>query len=179
MAKKSKSAMPLTDVIRAWRDDRVWTDEITIDEEEMTSVMFFTYNIEGQVYRAAVDANEKLQVLRVNIYGSIGIPANRYAEACQLVNIMNLRSDFGRICAMKDGQFQFRAVFDVEGGQAVPEMITNMISHGLSRFTNWTGEMGQVIFAGKTTDQILKELDEAEENESGSSEGGDGVPDKL
>ena len=179
MAKKSKSAMPLTDVIRAWRDDQDWTDEITIDEDEMTSSMPLSYNEEGQVYRAYVEAEEKKQWLKVFIYGPIGIPANRYAEACQLVNHMNLIDGFGRVCAMKDGQFQFRAVFDVEGGQAVPEMITNMISHGLSRFTNWTGEMGQVIFAGKTTDQILKELDEAEENESGSSEGGDGVPDKL
>jgi hypothetical protein len=178
MAKKSKSAMPLTDVIRAWRDDQDWTDEITIDEEEMTSVMFFTYNIEGQVYRAAVDANEKLQVLRVNIYGSIGIPANRYAEACQLVNIMNLRSDFGRICAIKDGQFEFRAVIDVEGGQAVPLMISNMIRAGISRFTNWNDAMAQVTFAGKTTDQILKELNETEENQSESSDD-DGVPDKL
>ena len=70
-------------------------------------------------------------------------------------------------------------MFDVEGGQAVPEMIRNMITEGLSCFTAWAGEMAQVILSSKTTEQVLKELDEAEENQTKSSDDGDGVPDKL
>ena len=179
MAKKSKTAMPMTDVIRAWRDKQDWTDEITIDEVEQTSSMSLSYNEEGQVYRIYVEAEEKKQWLKVFMYGPMGIPSNRYAEACQLVNHINLIDGFGRLCAIKDGQFQFRAVFDVEGGQAVPEMIRNMISEGLSCFTAWAGEMAQVILLSKTTEQVIKELDEAEQNQTKSSEDGDGVPDKL
>ena len=169
----------MTDVIRAWRDKQDWTDEITIDEVELTSSISLSYNEEGQVYRVYVEAEEKKQWLKVFMYGPIGIPANRYAEACQLVNHINLTTGFGRLCARKDGEFQYRAVFDVEGGQAVPEMIRNMISEGLSCFTAWAGEMAQVILSSKTTEQVLKELDEAEENQTKSSDDGDGVPDKL
>ena len=179
MAKKSKTAMPMTDVIRAWRDKQDWTDEITIDEVELTSSISLSYNEEGQVYRTYVEAEEKKQWLKVFMYGPIGIPANRYAEACQLVNRINLTTGFGRLCAIKDGEFQFRAVFDVEGGQAVPEMIRNMISEGLSCFTAWAGEMAQVILLSKTTEQVIKELDEAEASQTKSSDDGDGVPDKL
>ena len=179
MAKKSKTAMPMTDVIRAWRDKQDWTDEITIDEVEQTSSMSLSYNEEGQVYRVYVEAEEKKQWLKVFMYGPIGIPANRYAEACQLVNHINLTTGFGRLCARKDGEFQYRAVFDVEGGQAVPEMIRNMITEGLSCFTAWAGEMAQVILLSKTTEQVIKELDEAEASQTKSSDDGDGVPDKL
>lgn len=169
----------MTDVIRAWRDKQDWTDEITIDEVELTSSMSLSYNEEGQVYRTYVEAEEKKQWLKVFMCGPIGILSNRYAEACQLVNHINLIDGFGRLCAIKDGQFQFRAVFDVEGGQVVPEMITNMIHHGISRFTNWAGEMAQVILLSKTTEQVIKELDEAEASQTKSSDDGDGVPDKL
>ena len=179
MAKKSKTAMPMTDVIRAWRDKQDWTDEITIDEVELTSSISLSYNEEGQVYRTYVEAEEKKQWLKVFMYGPIGIPANRYAEACQLVNRINLTTGFGRLCARKDGEFQYRAVFDVEGGQAVPEMIRNMITEGLSCFTAWAGEMAQVILLSKTTEQVIKELDEAEASQTKSSDDGDGVPDKL
>ena len=179
MTKKSNLSMPLTEVIKAWRDAQDWTDEISIDEEAQSSTLPLTYNEEGQIYKVYVEADEKKEWLKVFIYGPIGIPANRYVEACQLINHINQYDGFGRLCAIKDGQFQFRAVFDMEGSQAVPEMITNMINYGLSRFTNWASEMGQVIFAGKKTEQILKELEQAEEDPNESSEDDDGAPNKL
>jgi hypothetical protein len=161
-----KTSMPLTEVIRAWRDERDWQDEITINDEELSSALQLSYNEEGQVYKVYVEAEEKTQWLKVFIYGPIGIPSSRYVEACQLVNHINRFDGFGRLCAVKDGKFQFRAVFDLEGGQAVPEMITNMISHGLFRFTDWANEMAQVVFSGKTTEQILKDIEAAAENQS-------------
>lgn len=170
MEDSSKTTMPLTEVIRAWRDERGWQDEITINDEDLSSALQLSYNEEGQVYKVYVEADEKIQWLKVFIYGPIGIPASRYIEACQLVNHINLFDGFGRLCAIKDGKFQFRAVFDLEGGQAVPEMITNMISHGLFRFTNWANEMAQVVFSSKTTEQILKDIEAAAENQTESDD---------
>ena len=179
MAKKPKLTMPLTDVIRAWRDEKGWTEEIDIDVERQSASLALSYSHDGQDYKAYVEAYEKPQWLKVYIYGPIAIPGSRYIEACQLVNHINLTDGVGRLSAVQDGKFQFRAVFDLEGSKAEPVMIENMISAGLARFESWTDEMGQVIFTGKKTEQILKELAEAEEMQGGGSGTDDGIPDKL
>lgn len=153
--------MKLTTMIQNWLDEAGWKDDIEIDPEARTARVIALDEIDGHFYRLFIEADEGRQQLAVYMYGCIGIPAARYAEACKLVNRINCRIGRGRIAAISDGPFQYKAVVDIAGECNATTAIDNMFDGGRRAFKDWANGMGQLIFCGKSADQILEELDKA------------------
>ena len=155
--------MKLTTMIQIWLDEAGWKDDIDIgiDPEARTARAITLYELDGNFYRVIIEADEGRQQLGVYIYGCIGIPAARYAEACKLVNGINCRIGTGRIAAISDGPFQYRALVDLDGKSTDTIAIDKPFGGGRRAFKDWSNGMGQLIFGEKSADQILEELDKA------------------
>lgn len=166
---KTSEEMKITAMIQNWLDEAGWKDDIEIDSEARTARVITLYELDGHIYRLFIEADEGRHRLAVYMYGSIGIPAARYAEACKLANRINCTMGIGRIAAISDGNFQYKALVDIEGGSPATTMIDNMFEGGTTVFKDWSNEMGQLIFSGKSADQIFEEFEKAHrQSEAGS-----------
>ena len=180
MAKSPKTKFPLAEVVRQWRDGQGWkTDEISLDEERMTSQLNAGVTLDGDIsVRVFIETQEKMQWLQIYIYGPIKIPKKRYSESCELVNGINKGYlGLGSLLVGNNEQFLYFQCVDVEGAHLVPKMIENILDVGYAVFKKWNESMGQVVFAGISADEVFRKLDE--ESQKVEQDSSDSVPEKL
>ena len=166
--------MPLTQLIQDFMDMEEWKDEISIDAEDRTCSLQFKYGDGELSFQAYLEADEARSWLKVFFYNQMTIPEKRYVEACELVNSINQRLGTGRFCALSKGPFQYRQVVDLEGtGSWKPVLVSNLLNMAMSAFSNWSEELGAVVFTKSSAKEILAALDEQQSSDSNS------VPDEL
>lgn len=160
---KAKNEMRLTAIIQEWLDGLGWDDEIDIDHEGRTSTLSSSVNNDGVSYTIFIEAEENSEWLSVFMYSIVEIPKRRFADACELANIINLRLGLGRFAVTSDQRIQFKSIADLEGCKPTVAVLKNLVTAGDAAFTRWFGAFGKIIFTDLSPDQIVKETIDAEQ----------------
>ncbi|MFM9983124.1 MAG: hypothetical protein ACKVP9_19625 [Burkholderiales bacterium] len=159
----SAEGMKLAGVVQAWLDKMQLPVEMRLNEAGGTASVEAGCEIEGRQYRLFVEADEGRQWLSLYMYASVPIPADRYDEACKLVNAINLRFvSLGRLAAIHGKGFQFMALADVEGSTPSPTLIKNMLDAGTHVFKLWAGAMGDLIAGEKDASKVIEAVAKGE-----------------
>jgi len=160
MADHETTAPPstkLTDLMRAWIADIEWDREVVYDAEDQTGYLNTHVPIDGTDYRLYVVAEEGPQYLGLTLYNPLFIPEDRTIEALRFVNQINQRQRVGRM-AIVSNHLQYRALIDVEGCEPGIEVLKNLYRNGYFAMRFWMPQLGRLIFAGVTAQQIHEEL---------------------
>ena len=151
--------MRLADKVQDWINKLDWNEIVELDEENQTSELNLSLNINDQSFRLWVDTDEERDWIKLYLYAPFNSLSNKHEDCIQLFNRINCRRRFGAIFLLQDGRIVFRHIIDVENTEPSIEMIANMLGHATGLFENWFDEISSVALTKKTAQELFDELD--------------------
>ncbi len=160
MEENNLKGMELTQVVKAWMDERGWKDPIEINEDLTASTVQTTMIIREQVYKIYIEVLETEQAVMIYLYSPYQVPRSRMDAMARLLNLVNFRLDLGRF-ATNDGPaarpVQMKVCVDVEGSALTTKQVDTLVSLGVTAFRTY----GSVLAATALTLRPVVELWEA------------------
>jgi hypothetical protein len=151
--------MRLADKVQDWINKLDWNETVELDEENQSSELNVSLNINDQSFRLWVETDEENDLIKLYLYSPFNSLSNKYEDCIQLFNRINSRRRFGAIFLLQDGRIVFRHIIDVENTEPSIEMIANMLGNATGLFENWFDEISSVALTKKTAQEIFDELD--------------------
>ena len=168
--------MRLAEKVQDWLDDIEWKDEISLDEENQTSSLNFTFSIKDQSFKVWIETDEARDFLKIYFYAPFNALSKKLTECAVLFNHINYKSYWGALSVVDEkGTIRWRYVIDFEGTDPSVATINNAINVGSSLFENWFDEITEVALTKTTAQQIIDQLKAASEAESSE----EAVPDSI
>ena len=151
--------MRLAGLVQEWINKLEWNETVGLDEENQTSELNVSLNINDQSFNLWVETDEQKDWIKLYLYAPFNSLSNKYEDCIQLFNRINSRRRFGVIFLLEDGRILFRHIIDVENTEPSIEMIDNMLGQATGLFENWFDEISSVALTKKTAQEIFDELD--------------------
>ena len=168
--------MRLAEKLQDWLDDIEWKDEISLDEENQTSSLNFTFSIKDQSFKVWIETDEARDFLKIYFYAPFNALSKKLTECAVLFNHINYKSYWGALSVVDEkGTIRWRYVIDFEGTDPSVATINNAINVGSNLFENWFDEITEVALTKTTAQQIIDQLKAASEAESSE----EAVPDSI
>jgi len=158
--------MRLADKVQDWINKLDWNETVELDEENQTSELNVSLNINDQSFNLWVETDEERDWIKLYLYAPFNSLSNKYEDCIQLFNRINSKRRFGVIFLLEDGRIACRHIIDVENTEPSIEMIANMLGQATGLFENWFDEISSVALTKKTAQEIFDELDKPVTDES-------------
>jgi hypothetical protein len=168
--------MRLADKVQDWLDHIDWDDKISLDEENQTSSLAFTYSIKDQSFKVWIETDEAHDYFKIYIYAPFNALPKKLTECAVLFNHINTISYRGALSLVDEkGSIRWRHVIDFEGTDPSVATIHNAFNGGADLLENWFDEITEVALTKTTAQQIIDQLEAASESESSE----EAVPDFI
>lgn len=151
--------MRLTAIVQALLEEQEWNDDIQLDLSNKNPSLRCRVRYFGIVCQLHIEADEQKEWLSVVLRAQLKIPARRLPQACQLMNVINLRGGIGSFAADCRDSFQFRQTLDLAGAQATVVVLRNAVDAGLFRLRDWWVELIKLVLTNMRVAAILAERD--------------------
>ena len=168
--------MRLAEKLQDWLDDIEWKDEISLDEENQTSSLNFTFSIKDQSFKVWIETDEARDFLKIYFYAPFNALSKKLTECAVLFNHINYKSYWGALSVVDEkGTIRWRYVIDFEGTYPSLATINNAFNVGVDLFENWFDEITEVALTKTTAQEIIEQLEA--DSQAASSE--EAVPDSI
>jgi hypothetical protein len=168
--------MRLADKVQDWLDHIEWEDKISLDEENQTSSLDFTYSIKDQSFKVWIETDEARDYLKIYIYAPFNALSKKLTECAVLFNHINAGSYWGALSVVDEkGAIRWRYVIDFEGTDPSVATIHNAFNVGSNLLENWFDEITEVALTKSTAQQIIDQLETASVAETSE----EAVPDSI
>lgn len=167
--------MRLADKLQDWLNYREWDDKLHLDEENQTSRINFTYEINEQSFEVYIESEEERDYLMFYIYAPFNVLSKKTTDCTILFNRINLMSHSGTITVSDKGRIRWHHIIDVEETDPAPIAIDNAFRAGVSVLTKWFDEISEIALTKTTAQELFDRLDAEVEAESSEED----VPDSI
>ena len=168
--------MRLADKVQDWLDDIEWKDEISLDQENQTSSLNFTFSIKDQSFKVWIETDEARDFLKIYFYAPFNALSKKHTECALLFNHINFHSHWGAISVVDEkGTIRWRYVIDFEGTDPSVATINNAFNVGVNLLEIWFDEITEVALTKTTAQQIIEQLEASSQVDASEEE----VPDSI
>jgi hypothetical protein len=171
--------MKLTSILKKWMEQKEWTDEIQISDDQHSAWVDTGFVINDQKYRLLLRTDEQSEIFTVTIFSPFNVPPARMGEMARVLNRLNCHQRVGRWYCWDDEDSNpviFETAVDVKGSKLVPQQIMTLVMSAANAFESG-GELFAAVALTKQPIDVLwanfleeQKQDETEEEESGPSE---------
>jgi hypothetical protein len=148
--------MVLTTTLTEWLRQREWEDVPDIDTVRMFARVETAMEVDSQVLKVYLEADEKAERFLVYLYSPFNVPPDRFREVAGIVNRVNVYLSVGRFCVSDERDaipVQFMASIDVEGSMLTTTQIENLLGYGINAFERF----GRLLATLSVTDIALED----------------------
>jgi hypothetical protein len=168
--------MRLADAVQEWLNYREWDDKINLDDENQTSRVNFSYNINDQSFNVFVETDEERDFLKFYFYAPFNAASKKNVDCAILFNHINLCSLSGAITLDYDkGRIRWHHIIDFEDTDPSVTTINNGFNAGSNSFSRWFDEISEVALTKTTAQEIIERLNSDSEAEASE----EAVPDSI
>ena len=150
-------------VLEEFLELREWSDELTVDPENGTTMLDTGITVGGQSGRLIIEARDETDVVDAFIYYQFKGKASKTEQIVLLFNGIHLRFPFGRFEMTPEGSIRWRDRVDFEGSQPSGLSIERLISPGWRVTADFAESIAAVSLTKMTAEEALDEFDAAQE----------------
>ncbi len=164
----------LARIVQEALDDLVWTADIDDDEAAGECHVATHALIDGQPCDIFIDTDEGLDALSVFIYLPFCVKPGQYAEACQLVNAINVAVRHAHLEILQDsGRVRLVVSANVEGASPTGLFLVRMLQCGDHILCHWLGALAAVAVTGRPAAEVLAAIAPPAADEAPAEDGVD------
>ena len=168
--------MRLADKVQEWLNYREWDDKISLDDENQTSRVNFSYTINDQSFEVYIETDEKKDFLKFYFYAPFNASSKKVIDCAILFNHINLCSFSGTITLDHDkGRIRWHHIIDFEDTDPSATTINNAFNAGSHTFSRWFDEISEVALTKTTAQEIIDRLNSDSDAEASE----EAVPDSI
>ncbi len=146
----------LARIVQEALDELEWTADIDDDEAAGASHVATNAIIDGQLCDIFIDTDEGADALSVFIYLPFRVKPAYYAEACQLVNAINVDVRHAHLEILRDsGRVRLVVSANVEGASPTGLFLVRMLQCGDHVLCHWLGALAAVAVTGRPAAAVL------------------------
>lgn len=146
--------MRLTATVQQWLDSNGWEDPIEVNEEEQSSQLNFSYQIQEQSFNVWIETNEKFGSISIYLYAPFKVLPNKFDDFCKLLNEINTSRLCGSLVILPQGNIRYQYTARFINAEPSIEVIDYMLEAGYYAFNEHWDDISSVALT-KTTYQSL------------------------
>jgi len=151
----------LTTLVQEALDQLEWQSELTPDEAAGSNRFTSVILIQDQPCELFIDTHEESDFVGVFYYPPFRVKADRYTEACLLINAINTRTRQGHLEILRNnGRLRMVISADVEGATPAGVFVAQMMRFGADTLSAWMGELAAVAMSNRSADEVMADLDQ-------------------
>jgi hypothetical protein len=151
--------MRLTATVQQWLDSNGWEDPIEVNQEEQTSQLNFTYQIQEQSFNVWIETNEKRSSISIYLYAPFKVLPNKIDDFCKLQNEINISILCGSLVTFPKGNIRYQYTTRFINAEPSIEIIDNMLEAGYHSFNEHWDDISTVALTKTSYQTIVDQRD--------------------